>query len=180
MHVSVRGKNIEVTNALRDYVEKKLGKLQKYFENLQEAQAMLSVVKGRHIIEVTMPLNGMLLRGEEESDDMYASVDQVVEKLEKQIEKYKTRLSRKGRVNGNNKAGAAGATGADGKWEEEERGIVKTKRFNIKPMRTEEAIMQMDLLGHDFFVYINSETDETNVVYKRRDGYYGQIEPESK
>lgn len=177
MHVNVRGKNIEVTNALRDYVVKKIGKLQKYFENLQEAQAMLSVVKGRHIIEVTMPLNGMLLRGEEESEDMYSSVDQVMEKLEKQIEKYKTRLSRKARTNGN-KAGAAGGDG--GKWEEDDRKIVKTKRFTIKPMRTDEAIMQMDLLGHDFFVFINSETDETNVVYKRRDGFYGQIEPESK
>ncbi|MGI5838058.1 MAG: ribosome hibernation-promoting factor, HPF/YfiA family [bacterium] len=176
MHVSVRGKNIEVTNALRDYVEKKVGRLQKYLENLQEAQVMLSVVKGRHIIEVTMPLNGMLLRGEEESEDMYASVDQVIEKLEKQIEKYKTRISRKSRLNG--KIGAAG--GDDGLREEDDRRVVKSKRFTIKPMRTDEAIMQMDLLGHDFFVYINSETDDTNVVYRRRDGHYGQIEPESK
>ncbi len=176
MQVIVRGKNIEVTNALREYAERKISKLQRHFEHLQEAQVVLSVEKGRHIIEVTMPLNGMILRGEEKSEDMYASVDLVLDKLEKQIEKYKARVSRKGRVASEAKpvVGVPAAALVD----DDDRKVVRTKRFNIKPMRTEEAVMQMDLLGHDFFVFINSETEETNVVYRRKDGNYGLIEPE--
>lgn len=167
MQVNVRGKNIQVTDALRSYVEKRLSKLEKYFNGLGDAQVMLSVEKGSHRVEVTIPLNGLILRGEEASHDMYASVDMVVEKLEKQLEKYKGRWSKRFR----------GAGAAEGNQEEERPQVVKVKRFPMKPMHVEEAIMQMNLLGHTFFMFANAETGEVNVVYRRKDGNYGLIEP---
>lgn len=170
MQVNVRGKNIQVTDALRAYVEKRLGKLEKYFNHLGEAQVMLSVEKGSHRIEVTVPLNGLILRGEEASHDMYASVDLVVEKLEKQLEKYKGRLFKRFR-------GEAAAE-AGSRAEREGPQVVKVKRFPVKPMHVEEAILQMNLLGHAFFMFANAETGEMNVVYKRKDGNYGLIAPE--
>lgn len=174
MKVTVRGKNINITNALREHVERKVGKIEKYFDNLDsvEAQVTLNVEKGRHIVEVTVPLNGMILRGEEETGDMYASVDLVMEKLEKQIDKYKAKINRKRQL-------GLGVP-IEEKYRNEDNGprIVRTKRFAIKPMPVEEAVMQMELLGHDFFVFSNSETEDVNVVYKRKDGNYGLIEPE--
>lgn len=169
MQITVRGKNIEITGPLRDYVEKKVGKIEKYLEGPLSATVTLNVEKGRHIVEVTVPINGMLLRGEEETEDMYASIDLVVEKLEKQIDKYKTRLNRKIRPQI-----------ADTPAEKDlaEPVIVKTKRFAIKPMAPDEAVMQMNLIGHDFFVFANAETNQVNVVYRRRDGNYGLIEPD--
>lgn len=178
MRVNVRGKNIELTDPLRQYVEKKLTKLEKYFDNLAgtDATVTLNVEKGRHIVEVTIPLNGIILRGEEATGDMYASVDLVVEKLEKQVMKYKTRLSRKRAAN---HVSAPVEEMAVNAWDEDEKPkIVRTKRFAFKPMPVEEAIMQMDLLGHDFFVFSNAATEEINVVYRRKDGNYGLIEPE--
>lgn len=171
MKVLVRGRNIEVTGALNDYVEKRLSKLDKYIDNLGDAQVALSVERDSHRIEVTIPINGMILRGEEATQDMYASIDKVVEKLLKQIEKYKGRLIRR-----------VGKIAADGKQTavvEEENGprVVRTKRFAIKPMAVDEAVLQMNLLGHSFFVFSNSETDQVNVVYKRKDGNFGLIEP---
>jgi len=171
MKIIVRGKNIEVTNALKDYVERKLVKLEKYLD-LSEAQVTLVVVKDTHKVEVTIPVNGMILRGEEATGDMYASVDLVIEKLEKQINKYKGKLSKKIRVEG--KAVPAAADNESF----EEPFIKKTKRFAVKPMPVEEAVMQMNLLGHSFFVFSNAETEEVNVLYKRKDGNYGLIEPE--
>ncbi len=170
MVVVVRGKNIEVTNALKEYVERKINKLEKYLE-LKDAQVTLKVEKGTHRVEVTIPINGMILRGEEATEDMYASIDLVVDKLEKQINKYKTRLSKKLKVDSKTPAPA-------GQEEYEEPVIKKTKRFAFKPMPIEEAVMQMNLLGHSFFVFSNSDTEEVNVVYKRHDGNYGLIEPE--
>jgi putative sigma-54 modulation protein len=173
MNIIIRGKNIQVTPALRDYVERRVGKLGKYFETNEDAQVTLSVQKDRHKIEVTIPLNGYLLRGEEETGDMYASIDLVIEKLEKQIEKYKTKLSRKLRD-----ASIKDLLKPSEKLEDDEPKLVRTKRFAFKPMPVEEAIMQMNLLGHNFFVFSNSDTEEVNVVYKRKDGNYGLIEPE--
>lgn len=170
MMVAVRGKNIELTNALKEYVERKLNKLEKYLE-LQDAQVTLKVEKGTHKVEVTIPINGMILRGEEQTEDMYASIDLVVDKLEKQINKYKTRLSKKAKVDGKSPVVAGGDVYEDSV-------IKKTKRFAFKPMSTEEAVMQMNMLGHSFFVFSNSDTEEVNVVYKRNDGNYGLIEPE--
>lgn len=171
MMVQVRGRNMEVTAALKEYVEKRLGKLDKYLDNLGEAQVTLTVEKESHRIEVTIPINGMILRGEESTGDMYASIDQVVEKLEKQIEKYKGRLLRRsGKPMGD---GRYTAPGADDEGPE----VVRTKKFAFKPMAVEEAVLQMNLLGHNFFVFSNAETEQVNVVYKRRKGNYGLIEP---
>ena len=170
MKVQMRGRNIEITGALKEYVEKRLGKLDKFIDNLGDAQVTLSVEKDFHRIEVTIPINGMILRGEESTGDMYASTDMVVEKLEKQIEKHKGKLVKR-----------AGKVPVDAKRavqpEEDGPRVVRTKRFAIKPMAIDEAVLQMNLLGHSFFVFSNAETDLVNVVYKRKDGNYGLIEP---
>jgi putative sigma-54 modulation protein len=175
MNIMIRGKNIEVTDALRDYVEKRVGKLTKYFDNIQEAQVTLLVERDNHVVEVTIPVNGLFLRGEEASPDMYVSVDLVVEKLEKQIEKYKTRLSKRLR---NMAVKDLISSPIEEEGGEEMPKVMKVKRFAVKPMPVEEAIMQMNLVGHSFFVFANAETEEVNVVYRRRDGNYGLIEPE--
>jgi len=172
MRIILKGRNIEITNSLREYVEKRVGKLEKFIEVMNEAQVTLLVEKDRHRVEVTIPLNGYLLRGEEETADMYNSIDLVVEKLEKQIDKYKTRINRKLKNQSIKEIPAK-----DDEIEPDGPQIVRTKRFAIKPMPVEEAIMQMNLLGHSFFVFANGETEEVNVVYKRKDGNYGLIEP---
>ncbi|HHT62363.1 MAG: ribosome hibernation-promoting factor, HPF/YfiA family [Bacillota bacterium] len=175
MNIILKGRNIEITDALRDYVDKRLGKLNKFIEGLDEVQVTLLVEKDRHRVEVTIPLNGFILRGEEETIDMYSSIDLVFEKLEKQIEKYKSRISR---INKRNKNQSIREMTKMCEDDGDEPRIVRTKRFAFKPMPVEEAILQMNLLGHNFFVFSNAETDEVNVVYKRKDGNYGLIEPE--
>jgi len=174
MRYMITGKNIVLTDALKDTVERKLSKLEKYFNKEQEAHVTLSVQKNRHIIEVTIPFNGMILRGEEATDDMYSAIDNVVEKIEKQIIKHKTKLQK--RIHNGETLRLLDIP--EYNEEEEEGKIVKRKRFSIKPMDVEEAILEMELLGHNFFVFRNSETEEVNVVYKRKDGNYGIIEPE--
>lgn len=173
MKVQVRGRNIDVTDALKDYVGKRLGKLDKYIDNFGDAQVTLTVEKDSHRIEVTIPINGMILRGEESTGDMYTSTDFVVEKLEKQIAKYKGKLQKRGArfVNGQKMAAAVIP-------DDDYPRLVRTKRFAIKPMPVEEAVLQMNLLGHNFFVFSNAETEQVNVVYKRKDGNYGLIEQE--
>lgn len=177
MKITVTGKNIDVTDALRENALKKISKLEKYFNPDVEAQVTLSVQKNHHIIEVTIPFGGIILRGEEVTEDMYSSIDKVLEKLEKQIRKHKTRLERKLRENSFKQVDSI-PIDPDDKEEAYNPLIVKTKRFAIKPMPVDEAVMQMDLLGHNFFVFLNAETEEVNVVYKRKDGRYGLIEPE--
>lgn len=174
---TVRGKNIEITPSLREYVEKRVGKVTKYFENVGDITVLLTVSKGRHIVEVTVPVQGgILLRGEEATMDMYTSIDLVVEKLERQIHKQKTKLARRFRNNGF-KAEALQVPAVPEKQEDdEEYKVVKTKRFIVKPMDVQEAIMQMNLLNHNFFVFRDGETEEVNVVYRRTDGNYGLIE----
>lgn len=167
MDVIVRGKNFEVTEALKNHVTRKLGKMEKFFDHqVVTAHAMLTVEKERQIIEVTVPMEGLLLRGEEASPDMYASVDRVVDKLERQLTKYKSRV--KPRHNGEAKS--------NGSFHEAEE-LVRRKTFPRKPMTIDEALLQMDLLGHDFFAFTNAETDTINVVYRRQDGRYGLLEP---
>lgn len=175
MAIIVRGKNIEITPALKEYVVKRTSKITKYFHTLGEITAILAVEKGRHIIELTVPINGMILRGEEATADMYTSIDNVVEKIEKQIEKYKTKISRKLK-DGIFKGELVANTVASPEIEEPK--VVKTKRFAIKPMDVEEAVLQMNLINHDFFVFSNAQTDEVNVVYRRKDGNFGLIEPD--
>jgi putative sigma-54 modulation protein len=174
MRIITSGKNIEVTDALKDTIERKLGKLNKYFQKDTEAQVTLNVEKNRHIIEVTIPFDGIVLRCEECTDDMYTSIDKAVDKLERQIEKHKTKLERRfrgGKLIFENIA-------ASEENEQDKPRVVRTKRFAMKPMPVEEAILQMELLGHNFFVFSNGDTEEVNVVYKRKDGNYGLIEPE--
>ncbi len=173
MKVHIRGRNVEVTDSLRDYINKRLNKLDKYIVNPGDAQVTLTVERGFHRIEVTIPIYGFILRGEESTGDMYTSTDLVVEKLEKQIEKYKGKLQKRGArfVNGLK-------TAAETQPEDDAPRVVKTKRFAIKPMPVEEAVLQMNLLGHSFFVFSNADTELVNVVYKRKDGNYGLIEPE--
>lgn len=174
MRIKVSGKNIVVTEALRERVEKKLSKFEKFFNPDTEVNATLTVEKNRHIIEVTIPFNGVILRGEEATDDMYTSIDNVVEKLERQIARHRTKLER--RI----KDGSVRFENFSFDADEDEKGepkIVRTKRFAMKPMPVEEAVLQMELLGHAFFMFFNAETEEVNVVYKRKDGDYGLIEP---
>ena len=175
MKVTVIAKNMELTDALKEIVQKKISKLEKYFEANVEAKATLSVQKNRQIIEVTIPFNGVILRGEEATSDMYKSLDLVEDKLERQIRKQKTRLSRK--HGGSLRFGEI--NNIDIKASEEDEGkLVKVKKFGVKPMNSEEAILQMDLLGHNFFVYQDADSNKVNVIYKRKDGDYGLLEPE--
>jgi putative sigma-54 modulation protein len=175
---------MEVTDALREYVGKKLSRLERYFEAppQSDVQVTLAVTKGQHAIEVTIPLPGVMLRAEEKRDDMYASIDFVVDKLERQIRKHKTKLNRKFRHEGTarvfkEEAGATSQSVGTLTYEDEdELELVRTKRFNMKPMDIEEAILQMNMVGHNFYVFANSDTKEVNVVYRRSDGRYGLIE----
>jgi len=178
MKIHLRGRNIEITPALQEYVEKRLNRMEKFFNSPIEAHVALSVIREDHIVEVTLSMGGLLLRGEEATLDMYASIDQVVDKLERQMRKYKTRINRKLRQRGIKEINERLLPPAlEEEKAEEDRIVVKRKRFVIKPMPVEEATLQMNLLGHDFFVFSNSETEEINVLYKRKDGNYGLIEP---
>ncbi|MFP4456446.1 MAG: ribosome hibernation-promoting factor, HPF/YfiA family [Clostridia bacterium] len=176
MKMHVTGKNVEVTDALRQTLDKKLSKLDKYFQQggPVEANVSLEILKGSHIVEVTLFVGGMILRGEDDTTDMYASIDSVVDKLERQIRKYKTRVNRKMREQGSIPFFVEPEEEEDDDYPR----IVKTKRFNVKPMSSEEAVLQMELIGHNFFVFRSAITDEVNVVYKRNDGNYGLIEPQ--
>jgi putative sigma-54 modulation protein len=179
MKVEVRGRNIEITDALKDYTTKRLSKLEKYIDDGRIAQVALSLEGEHHKVEVTIPLSGLILRAEVTAEDMYSAIDMVVEKLEKQIEKHKTKLYKNHRGAGLKQAVADEIKRQlEYKDTTEKFKIVRTKRFALKPMDEEEAIMQMSLLGHVFFVFFNSETDEVNVVYKRQDGNFGLIEPD--
>jgi len=175
MKLIFTGKNVEVTEALKEVTEKKLNRLDKYFQKDVAANVVFSVERNWKILEITINLPGTILRVEESSDDMYTSIDKAVDVLERQIRKYKTKLQRR------YQAGETIRFENVMPLEEEERDkprIVKTKRFGVKPMSVEEAILQMELLRHSFFVFMNADTEEVSVVYKRKDGNYGLIEPE--
>ena len=174
MAINVRGKNLDITPALKDYVEKRVKKVTKYFDKTGDISVILRVEKGRHQVEVTVPVDGILLRGEESTPDMYASIDQVMDKLEKQIEKHKTKLEKRFRGSGF-RADVASSVAVP---EVEEETLVRSKRFAVKPMDSEEAILQMNLLNHDFFMFLNIESEQVNLVYRRKDGHYGLLEPE--
>ncbi|MGM0502193.1 MAG: ribosome hibernation-promoting factor, HPF/YfiA family [Bacillota bacterium] len=182
MKFIISGRDIEVTEALKDYAKEKVGKISKYFDEdtVIEAQISLHVENQRHMVEVTMFVDGLILRGEKETGDMYASIDGVVDKLARQVRKYKSKIRRKLREEKLEFEEEIVEARHEDDEEEEEPKIVKTKRFAMKPMGVQEAAMQMDLLHHDFFVFSNAETDEVNVVYKRKDGNYGLIEPTFK
>ncbi len=180
MNINIRGENLEVTGALREYVEKKLSRLERYLDIPPESDAhvTLRVQKDRQNVEVTIPLRGAVLRAEEKNPDMYASIDLVVDKLEGQIRKHKTKANRKFNKGGirNLFAENGDSTTAIYAEDEDELEVVRTKKFTMKPMDVEEAILQMNLIGHTFFVFANMDNNQTNVVYKRDDGRYGLIE----
>ena len=174
MRYTISGKNINITPGLKDAVESKLGKLERHFSPDTEVQVTLSVEKGRQKIEVTIPVKGSIIRAEQDSSDMYVSVDLVEEIIERQIKKYKTKI-----VDKKQSALAFSEAFLQEEAEQEETvNIVKTKRFAMKPMDAEEACVQMELLGHNFFMFLNADTNEVNVVYKRKGNSYGLIEPE--
>ncbi len=176
MNIIIRGKHIELTDALKEYVMKRVGKLAKYSDEFMDVQVTLLVERDRHRVEVTAPLNGMILRGEEETEDMYSSIDLVVEKLERQIDKYRTRINKRMRskvLKDHDPKQSAVAS------EEPNEQIVRNKTFSAKPMSVEEAIMQMNLVGHTFFVFTNAESQEMNVVYLRNSGDYGLLQPQT-
>ena len=174
MRYTISGKNINITPGLKDAVESKLGKLERYFSPDTEVQVTLSVEKGRQKIEVTIPVKGSIIRAEQDSSDMYVSVDLVEEIIERQIKKYKTKIVDKKQ----NTLAFNEAFLQEESEPEEVVNIVKTKRFAMKPMDAEEACVQMELLGHNFFMFLNADTNEVNVVYKRKGNSYGLIEPE--
>jgi putative sigma-54 modulation protein len=175
MKFIISGKNLEVTDALRERVNKKLGKLEKFFNPQTEAHVTMNVERNRHILEVTILANSLKLRAEVSGDDMYTCIDRAEAILEGQIRKNKTRLAKRLHEAAFQ---ADNFTAEPAVEEEKEFKVVRTKRFAIKPMPIDEAILQMNLLGHEFFMFSNAETNEVNVVYKRKNGNYGLIEPE--
>ncbi|MEF9941694.1 MAG: ribosome-associated translation inhibitor RaiA [Lachnospiraceae bacterium] len=176
MNFIISGKNIEVTPSLKETIKQKLGKLERYFTPETEIIITLSVEKERQKIEVTIPVKGTIIRSEQVSNDMYVSIDLVEEVIERQLRKYKNKLVAKQQSGSNFRQEFFESEGGD--IGEDAINIVRTKRFGIKPMYPEDACIQMDLLGHDFYVFCNAESDEVNVVYKRKNGTFGLIEPE--
>ena len=178
MKFNIRGDKLKVTNAINDYVESKIGKLDKYFKDEEiEANIVVKVRGNRQIIEVTVITDNFILRSEEEHDDLYAAIDLVIDKLERQIRKNKTKMKKQ---NTNNKYKEFNFEYDLGVEEEDnDSKIVKRKNIDTKPMDEEEAIIEMELLGHNFFVYKDMSTNSVNVVYKRKDGNYGIIETNS-
>ena len=174
MRYIISGKNIDVTEGLKSAVYEKIGKLERYFTPDTEVHVTMSVEKDRQKIEITIPIKGNIIRAEQTTNDMYISIDLVEEIIERQLKKYKSKLIDQKQSQPN--LSASFLEEEDG--EDEEIRIVKSKKFAIKPMDPEEACIQMELLGHNFFVYRNADTDEVNVVYKRKGNTYGLIEPE--
>lgn len=176
MKFNIIGRRYDLTDKIKDYVEKKLGKLDKFFKDESEARVVIGTIKDNDYIEATIYAGGMMYRAEASDKEILAAIDKIVDVIERQIRKNKTRLEKKIKRDAaldNILISGAEYTGGE---ETKEFEIVKTKRFTVKPMSSEEAILQMNLLGHNFFVFKNHETDEMNIVYKRRDGKYAIIE----
>ena len=174
MRYVITGRNIDVTEGLRNAVQEKIGKLEKYFTSDTEVHVTLSVEKERQKIEVTIPVKGNIIRSEQVSSDMYVSIDLVEEIIERQLKRYKNKIIDKKQARE-----SFNQAYIDKDYDEDDTiKIIRTKKFGIKPMDPEEACVQMELLGHNFYVFSNSETDEVNVVYKRKGNTYGLIEPE--
>ena len=174
MRYTITGRNIDVTPGLRAAIEEKIGKLERYFLPDTEIIVTLSVQKDKQKIEVTIPVKGNIIRAEESSNDMYVSIDLVEEVIERQLRKYKNKIVDKQQAAANFQKAYL-----DKDYEEDEEvKIIRTKKFGIKPMYPEDACVQMELLGHNFFVFYNAETEQVNVVYKRKGNTYGLIEPE--
>lgn len=182
INFNIRGENIEVTPAIRDHVEGKVEKVARYFsEEIQAtANVNLKVYNDKQTkVEITIPMKNLTLRAEERNADMYAAVDLIVDKLERQIRKYKTKVNRKFREREGVSTYFATVDAPDApaaQTDDEEYNIVRTKQFDLKPMDQEEAVLQMNMLGHNFYIFTDAESNGTNIVYKRKDGKYGLIE----
>lgn len=174
MKITISGKNIDVTEGLRSAVEDKLAKLEKYFRPDAVCNVTLSVEKERQNMEVTIPMKGHIIRAEQQSDDMYVTIDLVVDVIEAQLKRYRKKLIDKQQ----NTDSLRKEFVEEDIAEDEDIRIVRVKKFGMKPMFPEDACVQMELLGHNFFVFSNAESGEVNVVYKRKDRSYGLIEPE--
>jgi putative sigma-54 modulation protein len=186
MQLILKGKNVEITDWLREYVEKKVNKLDRYLPDINEARVELSVQKtrssqDRQVAQLTVRSNGVILRAEERTDDIFAAIDAVVDKMHRQIARYKGKRKDRWQGQGPGRAEVEPAppeTEALEEPEEETGGIVRVKRFSVSPMDENEAIQQMELLGHDFFVFFNPNSGKLSVVYRRKDGNYGLLEPD--
>lgn len=183
----IHGDNLTITDAIRNYIEDKIGKLERYFNNVPNAVSHVKVKTYSNSatkIEVTIPLKDVTLRAEERHDDLYAGIDLITGKLERQVRKYKTRVNRKHRDRGDQEvfvaevqeASPEEVSGAEEPVSDSDIEIIRSKQFSLKPMDSEEAVLQMNLLGHDFFIFTDRETDGTSIVYRRKDGKYGLIE----
>lgn len=176
MNIIIRGSKLEITEAMESYAKEKLSRLEKYLENSEEVKAtILAKIHGHlHTVEVTIPLKNFILRAEESQSDFYASIDTVIDKLERQIRKNKTRISSKK----NREVKDFVYDNIENIEEIKEEKIVKRKKIEVKPMNEEEAILQMELLGHEFYLYKDVETNQPSLIYRRKDGNYGIIESE--
>ncbi|CAM4256512.1 ribosome hibernation-promoting factor, HPF/YfiA family [Lacicoccus alkaliphilus] len=180
----IRGENIEVTDAIRSHIEEKVGKLERYFNDVPNTHAHVNIKtynNSQGKVEITIPMKGLTLRAEERHDDLYAAVDLIVDKLERQIRKHKTKINRKFREKDPETElelfrAVENDNGDSPEQSDDGIEIVRTKEFTLKPMDSEEAVLQMNMLGHDFFVFNDRETEGTSIVYRRRDGKYAVIE----
>ena len=181
MQVSVTLRKIDASDTLRNYAQEKLYRIKKYVDDPIEAHVVLSVEKFRHIAEVTISANGLRIKGQEETGDMYSAIDMVVDKVESQIKRYREKLKKR-KSDGGSKplVMKMNILAADISEEDQEPQIIKTKQINAKPMDIDEAIMQMDLANSEFLVFTNAKTLDINVIYRRKDGNYGLIEPENR
>ena len=172
MNIIVTGRHIDITPALKSYAEKKIARVNRYLSNISEANVTISVEKYRHKVETLLKVNGIMIQAEAITGEVYSSIDEVADKLERQIKKYKEKLvsHRKGE-------GTPGPETLETATPPEEGKIIKNKRFALKPMSPDEAVMQMELLDKDFFVFTNDNSGDINVLYRRRDGNFGLIEP---
>ena len=172
MNIIVTGRHLEITPALKNYVEKKIKRFNRYLSNISEAVVTIRVEKYRHKVEVLLKVNGVLIQAEGITGEVYSSIDEVAEKLGRQIKKYKEKL-----VSHRKSEGKTSEIAAEGSSAAEAGRIIKNKRFELKPMNPDEAVMQMDLLDKNFFVFTNDTSGDINVIYRRRDGNFGLIEP---
>ena len=177
MNFIVSGRNINVTQALRDKAESKLSKLNKFFDEDTDVNVTFNVEKNDQIVEVTIPFKGMIFRAEQSNSDMYTSIDKVIDVLERQIVKNKKRLEKRFKGEHNLKFDHFDFIHEENDFDTDDNQITKIKRFSMKPMSSEEAILQMNLLGHEFFMFRNSDNSHISVIYQRSDGNYGLIEP---
>ncbi len=174
MNYIISGKNLDVTEGLKSAIYEKIGKLEKFFNEDTKVQVTLSVEKDRQKIEVTIPMKGHIIRAEQDSDDMYVSIDMVEEKIERQVVRYKSKI-----VDKSQDAAYFQNSFLEANDDlDDSIQIIRNKKFEVKPMYPEDACVQMELLGHNFYVFINAETEAVNVVYKRKGNTYGLIEPE--